>query len=56
VGKLDVGDESRREGSHGDTGQQIADQRRQTQTNGNKASHEGEGQADGDSSNKWTLM
>ena len=47
--RLDVGDEARRGGTDDDARDQIADEGRQTQPDGEEATDEGEGEADGES-------
>ena len=45
AGEIDVGDEARREGAHGDAGQQVADEWRQAQPASHEAAAEGQDQA-----------
>src|SRR5688572_27577206 len=48
VGHIGVGDEARRERSHGDASQQVANKCRYAQVGGDEATHECDRQTDGD--------
>ena len=55
-GEILVGDIARRERADQDAGQQIADQRRDAQTLGERAEDKGEHEADNDGGNQRRMM